>query len=196
MLSFLVFSPHRPLPLVYDIGFIQTFNINIICLGHVNIKIISIYYHGGRKLKDLKKVLKIGRMNGWTFTSPDSNDLKFVLDKFSQPGINNNNNQMRRHLIINATHQQNERTVKIIHLQPIEPKEKQDDGMYSGCCCECCGDCDFKPFTWVCEKLFGKFPNLSTGIQFFNKKMYNAYKQEGINAFNEINQNNIIIINN
>ncbi|EGG14491.1 hypothetical protein DFA_12266 [Cavenderia fasciculata] len=158
------------------------------------------YEDSGRRLKDLKKVLRIGRMNGWTFTSPEFPDLKDALLRFSQPEINinnNNNSEMRRRLIINATHQQNQRKVKIIHLQPIAPKEKQKDGMYRGCCCECCGDCDFRPFTWVCETLFGKFPNLSTGIQFFNKKMYNAYKQEGINAFNEINQNNIKIdINN
>ncbi|GAM24983.1 hypothetical protein SAMD00019534_081580, partial [Acytostelium subglobosum LB1] len=140
-----------------------------------------------RVCSDLRKTITEERAFGWDFFTQEGHDIERELIEFQR-------DRTVRHIAMKAINEKEGRQVNIYFLKPIERANRHE---ISGVACECChasancctclngmisfpGDC----FNY----LFGRFPNTSSYYQLFTPTMYDAYRSEGVAAFDSVQQ--------
>ncbi|EFA80535.1 hypothetical protein PPL_06573 [Heterostelium album PN500] len=140
-----------------------------------------------RLCTDLRKTMGEERAYGWNFFQGDIHDQEF--HDVERDLIDFQRDSSRRFIRMIAKN--TERSVNIFFLKPISSKNSISGMAFDCHCCHgdlvtinCCGG-QLRIFSDLYDWAFGKFPNVSSYYQFFTPSMYQAYKNEGVDAFND-----------
>eukprot|EP01133_Synstelium_polycarpum_P006103 gene6103-7070_t len=138
----------------------------------------------GRTCSDLKKVMHMARACGWRFSGvvgvgndgrrrENWTDVEEML-------IGIERDETKRSIDIYAWREDDSSNGVTIHY--LKPSAGSDDAP-SGIACNCCHNSP-SLLRYLYDFMFGKFPNTSSYYQLFTPRLYTAYKNEGIKAFN------------